>query len=56
MRIVRATVLAIIAVLVLLGGHAGVANANPGSTADDLSYDVGSASSDPVDPAFPPGD
>ena len=56
MRIVRATTMAIIALLALMGGNAGVANANPGPTSADLADDAGSATGDPVDPAFPPGD
>ena len=52
MRIVRAVVLAIAAVLTLLGGAASIASADPGSGV--ASDDGSSASADPADPNLPP--
>ena len=53
MRIVRGVILAIAAMLALLGGTANVSSANPGSGSLDFD-DIATASADPGDPGFPP--
>ena len=54
MRVIRATVLAIIAAVALLGGTVTVANASGGRAAV-TAYER-TTSIDPGDPGLPPGD
>jgi len=55
MRIIRATVLAIIASLGLLGSTTSIANATPEPSRAALFADgAGSAEADPGDPGLPP--
>ena len=54
MRIIRATVLAIVASLALLGSATSVANAAPEPRAALVADGAGYASTDPGDPGLPP--
>jgi hypothetical protein len=55
MRIIRSALVAIVAVLALLGGNATAVNANGGFSNVELDPgDVASASLQPADPELPP--
>ncbi len=57
MRTIRATVLAIIASLALLGSTTSIAYAAPEPSRAELSADgAGAANADPGDPGLPPDD